>query len=1149
MKTLRHLLSLAICLLMSCAAFAASRPKTLAVVDFQNASGDRSLDSIGLGIMEEISTDLADVRGVTLIERRELNEVLKELKFDRSQYVDPSAAQKIGKVLGADYMVVGGYLKFQDDIRLTARLVEVGTAKVVLPAKAEGKYANLMGLQDQLAESLRKGIAGGFAEEESSPVAPSTTNLEAFQDFSDGLKFYRDELFADAAAKFDAAVKLDPRYSRAHFYRGLALEKQYHWEEAMQSFKSALLGAEGTNRQMWSWEVPYQKPGSQRAVGAINFRPAREERDLKEKAGENIGDMASFSEDARRFYFAEQVGKTTTLYFVDPFMRTFKQISLPDPDVAYGSVGTDEQSNTAMFTAFLQGVDWSSQTMKRYAVDPDEGVLRWNNTYKVNGGWIGWSMTDSSVYTYSSGGDFLAQDWTTGRARWKKALRTTRFGAWVVPDFGDVVAACTPKPGGWHYFRGSDGSELWTLSGNCDDLDWQDHGASLLILDAKAGLVTAYRSTSGQKLFEIAVPLQKVTMDNGSEHTVYFLRGDTLYVAGKDKTLYALAVDEKTHAANRVLWKAPVDVRRGIQAPRGHITTVTKSGYLVVINPTSGKIEHQVKVGDEILYLIYERGDLEINQVGDSRRIFAIDLKKGEKIWESNVWQDNTRAVYMEGMLLFQSGKREITALDANTGGVVWRHSGDKSPIAIPGKNSVLVADITGVKEYASPKVDPGTSLAEAEVVTELSRCLLQLNRPDEALAQAQRVVRELDPDYAEAHLALARIYGQRDDRQARRRELLAYYSLVDPKTSLAQLVLSDLKKNFGLAWQADAEQADRVDSDLAGRSLVLSGYSGLNSALDPESGAFLWHEKSDPTTWSDWHSPQQVFVVTRPPEQKTLQLWHVDPASGEKKMLSSLDVQEIPSMVNYAAGKRDILVWVSERNPSNEGQRWRLYSFDLASGKLLWKTQYDGKPEEFFFQAVPGESQVVYAAGNTLNAVAADSGKVLSQQTLPSQITGLAQRPGHPSEVYFTYGGLQIAVFDASTSKVTTTAGLPEGQYIRPLSQDFLHGSAFYFYAPHEIVAMDLGANTRQQDRILWRFPLAEAQRVEKIKVIGDYLYCLRDDDTLLRLEPETGKLLSENPVLWDLADFTVNGDVLYGLGSDSRVYAMKLAPLAGLR
>jgi hypothetical protein len=169
----------------------------------------------------------------------------------------------------------------------------------------------------------------------------------------------------------------------------------------------------------------------------------------------------------------------------------------------------------------------------------------------------------------------------------------------------------------------------------------------------------------------------------------------------------------------------------------------------------------------------------------------------------------------------------------------------------------------------------------------------------------------------------------------------------------------------------------------------------------------------------------------------------------------------------------------------------------------------------------------------------------VVTQQTLPSQISALAQVPGHPSEVYFAYGGLQIAVFDASTGKVTTTAGLPEGQYIRPLSQDSLHGSAFYFYAPHEIVAMDLGANPRQPDRILWRFPLPEAQRVEKIKVIGDYLYCLRDDDILLRLDAGTGKLLAENAVLWDLQDFTVNGDVLYGLSSNSQAYAMKLAPL----
>jgi outer membrane protein assembly factor BamB len=697
-----------------------------------------------------------------------------------------------------------------------------------------------------------------------------------------------------------------------------------------------------------------------------------------------------------------------------------------------------------------------------------------------------------------------------------------------------------------YILRASDGSELWKLKGNCADWHRVFVGQSLLVLDGKTGLVTAFRAASGQKLFEIAVPLQKATSAGWGESLVTFLKEETLYAAGKDKMLYALAVGEKANINNRLLWKAPVDVTRVLFVTRDRILAITRSGYLVALDRASGRVEHELKVGDEDIYTIYARGDLAIFRVKNSNRFFGMDFKKGEKTWESRMWQYSQWPVYMQGMLVFQSGKREITAINATTGETLWHHLADKSPIAIPGKNSVLVADVSGVKEYISPKLDAETSVAQAEVVTHVAQCLLQLNRPDEALAQAQRVVQELDPDCPETRLVLARIYSQRSEQENRRREMLAYLSLVDPKTPLAQLMLQNLKKDFGLMWHTDVEQADRVASDAAGKSLVLWGNQGWRSALDPESGGYLWHEKGTPYAHGGWRSPQPVFLVTRPSEEsKTLQLWQVEAASGEKKMLFSVDLQVASSDISYTASKQQVLLWADESPGMGQSHHWRLFCIDAASGKLLWQTKVDSKPEEYFFGVVPGEQQVVYATGSTINVVAPETRQSVGQVTLESEVTGLAQSLANPSEFYVTYGDRHLAVLDGTSARVSRTIDLPEGEYTRPVSRDLLRGPAFYFYGPHEVVAMDLGANPRQPDRILWRFPLPEAQRVEKIKVIGDYLYCLRDDDVLLRLNAAGGKLIAENAVLWDLEDFTVNGDILYGLSSDNQAYAMKLAPL----
>ena len=97
---------------------AADRFKRIAVMDFENTNKDKALDWMGVGLAETLSTELGRIQDLTLVERKRLNDALKEIKFGRSEFVDPSTAQKMGQVLGADSVVVGSFQKFQDDLRI-----------------------------------------------------------------------------------------------------------------------------------------------------------------------------------------------------------------------------------------------------------------------------------------------------------------------------------------------------------------------------------------------------------------------------------------------------------------------------------------------------------------------------------------------------------------------------------------------------------------------------------------------------------------------------------------------------------------------------------------------------------------------------------------------------------------------------------------------------------------------------------------------------------------------------------------------------------------------------------------------------------------------------------------------------------------------
>lgn len=59
-----------------------------------------------------------------MVERLQIKRILEEIKLSMTGLIDEKTAQKAGELMGADLMVVGGYQKFGDEIRITARFVK-----------------------------------------------------------------------------------------------------------------------------------------------------------------------------------------------------------------------------------------------------------------------------------------------------------------------------------------------------------------------------------------------------------------------------------------------------------------------------------------------------------------------------------------------------------------------------------------------------------------------------------------------------------------------------------------------------------------------------------------------------------------------------------------------------------------------------------------------------------------------------------------------------------------------------------------------------------------------------------------------------------------------------------------------------------------
>jgi len=149
--TLRILIATFFLLLLAAPGLAHGKSgPTLAVLYFDNNSGDATLDPLSKGFADMLITDLSGAEQVTVVEREKLQALLDESKLQRSKFFDPKTAVKIGKGLGATHVVTGAFITSAPQMRIDVRLIDIATSKVVLGSKVRGPAKDIFDLEQKL---------------------------------------------------------------------------------------------------------------------------------------------------------------------------------------------------------------------------------------------------------------------------------------------------------------------------------------------------------------------------------------------------------------------------------------------------------------------------------------------------------------------------------------------------------------------------------------------------------------------------------------------------------------------------------------------------------------------------------------------------------------------------------------------------------------------------------------------------------------------------------------------------------------------------------------------------------------------------------------------------------------------------------------
>ena len=206
----------------------------VAVLYFENNTGDKSLDWMRTGLTDMIVTDLSQSSDVEVIGTDRLVQILQEMNRVDDRVISADVVKEIATRAGVDQVLVGSYVKAGDVIRISARLQDAQSGRIMRAERVEGAGESaLFSLVDELTRRFRSTMAtlAGGAEgallSKPGAAAPergldrgvtdiTTGSIEAYRYYVEGLNFHERGLSQQAMPLLEKAIEVDPEFAMAH---------------------------------------------------------------------------------------------------------------------------------------------------------------------------------------------------------------------------------------------------------------------------------------------------------------------------------------------------------------------------------------------------------------------------------------------------------------------------------------------------------------------------------------------------------------------------------------------------------------------------------------------------------------------------------------------------------------------------------------------------------------------------------------------------------------------------------------------------------------------------------------------------------------------------------------------------------------------
>jgi len=223
----------------------ASGQPILAVLYFENKSGDPKLDNWRDGLTELLIEALSQSRYIRVVTSDQLYTILKRLGLADARKYSSEDIEKIAAQTRATHVLRGSYIKAGESFIITAGLQKPGTGESPTALRLEARdEKDIIGKVDELTRQVKEGlnltaaqISSDF-EKEAGKV--TTSSPEALKYYIEGRRLHAKLEWEQSIACMEKAVAIDPEFAMAYRSMGVAHSYLGHIVEMRKNYKKAL---------------------------------------------------------------------------------------------------------------------------------------------------------------------------------------------------------------------------------------------------------------------------------------------------------------------------------------------------------------------------------------------------------------------------------------------------------------------------------------------------------------------------------------------------------------------------------------------------------------------------------------------------------------------------------------------------------------------------------------------------------------------------------------------------------------------------------------------------------------------------------------------------------------------------------------------